>query len=590
MGEKAPEDDEQQETRLRWDNKAQFILATIGFAVGLGNVWRFPYLVQKNGGGAFLIPYFIMLVIEGIPIFHLELAIGQRLRNGPVGSWNLISPKLKGVGVAGLLVSIVASSYYIIIIAYCLMYLFSSFQVVLPWSRCPTYTPPGQPANVTLPVEECANSNPVVYFFFREVNDVSNNINISGGLYWKLTLCLLGGWIIIYCSILKGIKSSGKVIYFTATFPYLVLFIFMIRGFTLHGFENGLLHLVTPQFEKLRDPLVWLDAATQIFYSLGVGFGSLIAFASYNPIKNKCGRDAVCVSLVNCCTSLFAAVVVFSVLGHMATTKYDACISSVNATMGMEAALNKCKIADYLDSVGSGPGLVFIVFADIIAGFSPPQFWSIIFYFMLLTLGIDSIFGAMETILTTLTDSAYFKKIRKEVLAGTGICFCLFLFGFIFTQRSGLYFVEVFDAVSLPIPLLVIALAEVSGILFVYGPKRLCNDIEYMTGDQPNLYWKACWFIITPLSIVVIIIATIIQLAQSTLMYSQWSKETASGASLPYPGWLTAFMFCVILLPILAIPGAALVEFFKTKNLTLHELDGSYRNENPKQQNGISTS
>ena len=152
-----------------------------------------------------------MLVIEGIPIFYLELAIGQRLRNGPVESWNLVSPKWKGVGIAGLLTSIVASSYYIIIIAYCLFFLFSSFQVVLPWSQCPTYTPAGQPSNVTIPVGECANSSPVLYFFFREVNNVSESIDESGGLYWKLTLCLLGGWIIIYFSILKGIKSSGKV-------------------------------------------------------------------------------------------------------------------------------------------------------------------------------------------------------------------------------------------------------------------------------------------------------------------------------------------------------------------------------------------
>lgn len=150
-----------------------------------------------------------MLVIEGIPIFYLELAIGQRLRNGPVGSWNLISPKWKGVGIAGLITSIVASSYYIIIIAYCLFYLFSSFQVVLPWSHCPTHSPS---PNITIPVAECANSSPVTYFFFREVNNVSDSIDISGGLYWKLTLCLLGGWIIIFLSILKGIKSSGKVV------------------------------------------------------------------------------------------------------------------------------------------------------------------------------------------------------------------------------------------------------------------------------------------------------------------------------------------------------------------------------------------
>lgn len=85
-----------EDERESWDSKLTFLLATIGYAVGLGNVWRFPYLAQKNGGGAFLIPYFVMLAIEGIPIFYLELAIGQRLRKGAIGVWNQVSPYLAG--------------------------------------------------------------------------------------------------------------------------------------------------------------------------------------------------------------------------------------------------------------------------------------------------------------------------------------------------------------------------------------------------------------------------------------------------------------------------------------------------------------
>lgn len=90
-----PPDDEDEDTgpdkpedeRESWDSKLMFLLATIGYAVGLGNVFRFPYLAQKNGGGAFLVPYFVMLVLQGIPIFFLELAIGQRLRKGAIGVW-----------------------------------------------------------------------------------------------------------------------------------------------------------------------------------------------------------------------------------------------------------------------------------------------------------------------------------------------------------------------------------------------------------------------------------------------------------------------------------------------------------------------
>lgn len=128
---------EPEEERDSWDSKLTFLLATIGYAVGLGNVWRFPYLAQKNGGGAFLIPYFVMLAIEGIPIFYLELAIGQRLRKGAIGVWNQVSPYLGGIGISSAIVSFNVALYYNTIIAWCLFYFVQSFNSELPWSECP---------------------------------------------------------------------------------------------------------------------------------------------------------------------------------------------------------------------------------------------------------------------------------------------------------------------------------------------------------------------------------------------------------------------------------------------------------------------
>lgn len=106
--------------------------------MGLGNVWRFPYLAQKNGGGAFLVPYFIMLCIQGIPIFYLELAIGQRLRKGAIGVWSQVSPYLGGIGISSAIVSYIVALYYNTIIAWCLIYLLHSFESPLPWADCPT--------------------------------------------------------------------------------------------------------------------------------------------------------------------------------------------------------------------------------------------------------------------------------------------------------------------------------------------------------------------------------------------------------------------------------------------------------------------
>lgn len=120
------------------NNFYNFINFFCSYAVGLGNVWRFPYLAQKNGGGAFLVPYFIMLCIQGIPIFYLELAIGQRLRKGAIGVWSQVSPYLGGIGISSAVVSYIVALYYNTIIAWCLIYLLHSFESPLPWAECPT--------------------------------------------------------------------------------------------------------------------------------------------------------------------------------------------------------------------------------------------------------------------------------------------------------------------------------------------------------------------------------------------------------------------------------------------------------------------
>jgi solute carrier family 6 amino acid/orphan transporter-like 15/16/17/18/20 len=130
-------DDAPGDERESWDSKITFLLATIGYAVGLGNVWRFPYLAQKNGGGAFLVPYWLMLFIQGLPIFYLELAIGQRLRKGAIGVWNEVSPYLGGIGISSAIVSFIVALYYNTIIGWCLIYLFHSFENPLPWADCP---------------------------------------------------------------------------------------------------------------------------------------------------------------------------------------------------------------------------------------------------------------------------------------------------------------------------------------------------------------------------------------------------------------------------------------------------------------------
>ncbi|XP_045518901.1 sodium- and chloride-dependent GABA transporter ine-like [Pieris brassicae] len=119
-----------------WANKIQFVLACVGYSVGLGNVWRFPYLCYKSGGGAFLIPYFIILLVCGVPMLFMELAIGQYTAHGPIGALSQICPLLKGAGLASVVISFLMSTYYAVIIAWAIYYFFTSFKSEVPWATC----------------------------------------------------------------------------------------------------------------------------------------------------------------------------------------------------------------------------------------------------------------------------------------------------------------------------------------------------------------------------------------------------------------------------------------------------------------------
>ncbi|KFO64603.1 Sodium- and chloride-dependent glycine transporter 2, partial [Corvus brachyrhynchos] len=283
--------------RGNWSSKLDFILSMVGYAVGLGNVWRFPYLAFKNGGGAFLIPYLMMLALAGIPIFFLEVSLGQFASQGPVSVWKAI-PALQGCGIAMLIISVLIAIYYNIILCYTLFYLFASFVPVLPWASCnnPWNTPDCKDKTKLLLEKLLFNEKTQTRFckWLQTHNDMktekANLVNDLWKKVWPLALSLFLAWVIVYASLAKGIKSSGKVVYFTATFPYVVLIILLVRGVTLPGAGDGIWYFITPKWEKLIDAMVWKDAATQIFFSLSAAWGGLITLSSYNKFHNNCYR------------------------------------------------------------------------------------------------------------------------------------------------------------------------------------------------------------------------------------------------------------------------------------------------------------
>uniref|UniRef100_A0A8W7PST1 Transporter n=1 Tax=Anopheles coluzzii TaxID=1518534 RepID=A0A8W7PST1_ANOCL len=411
-----PEDE-----RESWDSKWTFLLATIGYAVGLGNVWRFPYLAQKNGGGAFLVPYFVMLLLQGLPIFYLELAIGQRLRKGAIGVWHEVSAYLGGIGISSAFVSYIVALYYNTIIAWCLIYLLHSFETPLPWAECPKRLF----KNFTYDIEpECVVSSPTKYYWYRETLQVSPSVNEPEQINYTVALALITAWSLVYLCMVQGITESSKIVYITAIFPYVVLIIFFFRGITLKGASDGIAHLFTPRWESILEPVVWLEAGTQIFFSLGLAFGGLIAFSSYNPANNNCYRDALVVSVTNCSTSMFAGVVVFSVIGFKATSIYDSCVEERSEMIRLNKShdlLPVCDLQKELENSASGTGLAFIIFTEAINQFPAAQLWAVLFFLMLFTLGIDSQFGTLEGVSTSLMDMKLFPNVPKEMITGESI-------------------------------------------------------------------------------------------------------------------------------------------------------------------------
>ncbi|GAB1597438.1 sodium- and chloride-dependent transporter XTRP3-like [Argonauta hians] len=549
------------EERETWDNRVQFILSLAGFAVGLGNVWRFPYLTQKNGGGAFLIPYAVMLFVEGIPIFYLELAIGQRLRKGAIGCWNQMSPYLGGLGIAAAVVSFNVALYYNTIMAWCMYYLVESFQSPLPWSSCPSETV----GNITTFNKECEKSGSTTYFWFRVALNSAPSIDSTPVISWKISAALICSWLLVFCCMIKGIKSSGKVVYVTATFPYFVLVIFFFRGVTLHGFEEGVKYLFIPKWDKLFEPAVWLDAATQIFYSFGLAFGCLVALASYNPVRSNFLSEALMVSVGDFFTSLLTATVVFSVLGFKATMQYEKCLEKfggTNQTKNHNSTIaRECDFEKLMTESASGTGLAFIAFTEAIDQFPVAPLWAVLFFLMLLTLGLDTMFGTLEGAITSINDMLLFPAIRKEVVCGV-VCFVSMLISFCFATSTGPYVFDLFDMYVANIPLLVIAFIEVIAISYVYGLKQFSDDVEMMIGVRPSYFWMFIWRYLAPIVMIIIFVASLFEILENGSYYTAWDAEKGQSVKLPRPWWVQVIAAFLILSSVAWIPFVALTRYF----------------------------
>ncbi|XP_045931242.1 solute carrier family 6 member 11a isoform X2 [Micropterus dolomieu] len=400
--------------------------------------------------------------------------------------WRKVCPLFEGMGYASQIILFYGCISYIVILAWAFLYFFSSFSGKLPWASCNnTWNTDScvvlnnynATANWTSPMNA---SSSVVEFWQLRVLKISTGIDALGSVRWDLSLCLLLAWIICYFCVWKGVRSTGKATYVTATFPFLMLGVLFLRGMTLPGAFHGIKYYLYPNPARLADPQVWMDAGTQIFYSYAICLGCLTTLGSYNKYNNNCYRDSFYLCLLNSGTSFISGFAIFSVLGYM-SQKSGIDISSV---------------------AESGPGLVFIVYPQAVTLLPWPQVWSVCFFSMIILLGIDGQFVGLESIMTSLTDvypSQIRKGYRRELFLML-ICAICFMFGLLLVSEAGAYILQIFDHYVCSGPtLLLMAIFQSLIIGWIYGAERFSDNIEDMIGYKPLSLIKYCWMFGTPL-------------------------------------------------------------------------------------------
>ncbi|XP_058888979.1 sodium- and chloride-dependent GABA transporter 1-like [Acipenser ruthenus] len=538
-------EDQAPSERGTWSRRLEFTLACIGYAVGLGNIWRFPYLCYRSGGGAFIIPYVVMLFLCGIPLLFLEFSIGQYMRLGPVHAMAKICPLLKGVGVATVVISFLLCTYYNVIIAWALYYLFSSFQSTLPWQNCnntwnvPENCSSGFTGNATH-LQSASQQ-----FFDRRVLQMSGGVDQPGQIRWELLGLLILAWIIVYLCIFKGIKSTGKVVYFTAIFPYFILIALFINNVQLPGAKDGILYFLTPRWDKLLEVQVWVNAAAQIFNSIGISFGSMISMASYNKFNNNILRDTLIVTLTNSATSIFAGLVIFSAIGYMAHIHHLP-----------------------VDNIATdGPGLVFVVYPEAFVTMPVSPMWAALFFFMLLCLGLDSQFAMVEVMVTSLMDGCgkqLLRVLKRKELLVLAVCLVAFLLGIPNVTQGGIFFFQLLDHHTAVVSLMFLAFFEVVAICWIFGVKRLTRIVTEMLGAPPNMFFKVCWWVISPLLVMIILISSIVQYSPARY-----------GKTYTYPPWAEVLGWFFSLCSIIWIPLGAVHTLYYSEGTLLQRLKSS---------------
>lgn len=417
---------ETRNTREAWGSRGAFVLAAIGSAVGLGNLWGFPYKLFVGGGGAFLIPYLIAMVLIGLPLLIMEFSVGHWAQSSPPGAFGRVLRKYRFVGWWLVALAFVIITYYVVILGYSLVMLWDSimglFGNALPWAS-------GTGADGVNAAKEA---------FFGDILGFEESLSL-GALRAPVVMGMLASWALIYFCLFRGVKWVSKVVLITVPLPWLMLFVLAIRGVTLEGATTGLSFYLDPDWSKLAVADTWRLAFTQVFFSLSLGFAVMLSYASFLHRKSDLNNNAAIIGLGDLATSFIAGIAVFATLGNMA--------------MLINVPVDK--------AVTAGPGLAFAVYPYALAQLpTGAAVFSLLFFIALLTLGIDSAFSIVEAVQASVNDNKPASWRKSWTLPA--VCLIGAAISIIYTAgKGGLNWLGIVDdQINGPFGILSVALAE----------------------------------------------------------------------------------------------------------------------------------
>jgi NSS family neurotransmitter:Na+ symporter len=455
------------EHREQWGTRLGFILAAAGSAIGLGNIWRFPYVAYENGGGAFLVPYLFALLTAGIPILILEFGIGRSQRGSAPLSLRRLSSKLEWLGWWQVLLSFVIITYYSVVIAWAMSYFKYSFG--LEWGQ---------------------DTKAFLFGTYLQVPDgaVTEAGWNLGGLQWHILIPLILVWGIVFYTIVRGIqKGIEKVSRIFMPILVIMMVIFVIRAVTLPGAAIGLDHLLTPDFSKIFPGFlggdnpkwytVWMAAYGQIFFSLSIAFAIMITYASYLPKKNDVNNSGFIMAFSNSGFEFLAAIGVFAAIGFMA-----------HATG-----------SDVSEVASAGVGLAFVVFPQIINTF--PAFnglFGALFFLTLVIAGFTSAISIVEVVVSGLMDKL--NMARNKAVAW--VCGLGFLISLLYVTGAGIIFLDIVDHFINNFGIVISGLLEVALVGWIVNLKKIQEENNLVSDFAIGAWWPFMIRILTPIILI----------------------------------------------------------------------------------------